>query len=84
MRKHSSKRATRNAVKPQWSVGLDLADRSSRYAIVDCDGELRAEGECGNTPAGLAGVFGEMPASRVAPSTCIASWLKALKGETGC
>ena len=41
MRKHDSKKATRKAVKPQWSVGLDLGDRSSRYAIVDGDVRLR-------------------------------------------
>ena len=69
MRKHNSKKATRKAAKPQWSVGLDLGDRSSRYAIVDEDGELLAEGECRNTRAGLAKVFGEMPASRVALET---------------
>jgi transposase len=66
MRKHSSKKGTRKAAEPQWSVGLDLGDRSSRYAIVDEDGELIAEGECRNTPRGLAKVFGEMPGSRVA------------------
>ena len=30
MRKHNSNKATRKAAKPQWSVGLDLGDRSSR------------------------------------------------------
>ena len=69
MRKHNSKKATRKAAKPQWSVGLDLGDRSSRYAIVDEDGELIAEGDCRNTPAGLAKVFAEMPPSRVALET---------------
>lgn len=69
MRKHSSKKATRKAAQPQWSVGLDLGDRTSRYAIVDEDGELIAEGECRNTPAGLAKVFAEMPRARVALET---------------
>jgi len=66
MKKHSNKKATRKAAKPQWSVGLDLGDRTSRYAIVDEDGERIAEGECRNTLAGLAKVFGKMPPSRVA------------------
>jgi transposase len=69
MRKHSSKKATSKAVEPQWSVGLDLGDRTSRYAIVDDDGELLAEGECRNTPAGLAKVFADMPPSRIAFET---------------
>jgi len=48
---------------------LDLGDRTSRYAIVDDDGERIAEGECRNTPAGLAKVFADMPRSRVALET---------------
>jgi transposase len=76
MRKHSSKKGTRKAAQPQWSVGLDLGDRSSRYAIVDEDGELIGEGECRNTPAGLAKVFAEMPPSRVALETgSQSSWI---------
>jgi transposase len=42
---------------------------SRRYAIVDEAGELIEEGECGNTPAGLAKAFGEMPPARVALET---------------
>ena len=76
MRKHSSKKAARNAAKPQWSVGLDVGDRSSRYAIVDEDGELLGEGECRNTPAGLAKAFADMPPSRVALETGTqSSWI---------
>jgi transposase len=48
---------------------LDLGDRTSRYAIVDENGELIGEGECRNTLAGLAKVFAEMPPSRVALET---------------
>lgn len=69
MRKHSSKKATKKAAQPRWSVGLDLGDRTSRYAIVDEDGKLIAQGECRNTPAGLAKVFAEMPPSRIALET---------------
>ncbi len=76
MRKHSSKKAMGKAAKPQWSVGLDLGDRTSRYAIVDEDGELIGEGECRNTPAGLAKVFAEMPPSRIALETgSQSSWI---------
>jgi transposase len=69
MRKHSSKKATRKAAQPQWSVGLDLGDRTSRYAIVDREGQLIEEGECVNTPAGLAKIFADMPRARIALET---------------
>ena len=69
MRKLSSKRTSRRAAQPQWSVGLDLGDRRSRYAIVDGDGELIEEGECVNTEAGLRTAFAEMPAARIALET---------------
>ncbi len=69
MRKHSNKKTTKKAAEPQWSVGLDLGDRSSHYAIVDRDGELIQEGECRNTPTGLAKAFAQMPASRIALET---------------
>ena len=69
MRKHSNKKATQKAAQPEWSVGLDLGDRSSRYAIVDGEGELIEEGECVNTPAGLAKVFADMPRARIALET---------------
>jgi len=68
MREHSSKR-TKKAAEAQWSVGLDLGDRNSHYAIVDRDGELIEEGECANTPAGLAKAFAGMPAARIALET---------------
>ncbi len=76
MKKNSSKnRKTRNLAAarleavPEFSVGLDLGDRSSHYAIVDQDGELIREGECRNTTAGLAKAFAEMPAARIALET---------------
>ncbi len=50
MRKHSNKKTTKKAAEPQRSVGLDLGDRNSHYAIVDQAGELIQEGECRNTP----------------------------------
>ncbi len=43
MRKHSNKR-TKKAAEPQRSVGLDLGDRNSHYAIVDQDGKLVSHG----------------------------------------
>ena len=69
MRKHSNKKTTKKAAEPQWTVGLDLGDRGSHYAIVDQDGELIREGECRNTTAGLAKAFGEMPRARIALET---------------
>jgi transposase len=48
---------------------LDLGDRTSRYAIVDREGELIEEGECVNTPAGLTKAFAEMPRACIALET---------------
>ena len=69
MRKHntgrqsgvSSKRATR-----KLTVGIDLGDRSSRYCILDEQGEVLTEGSVATTKKGFAQVFGSKPRSRVA------------------
>lgn len=54
---------------PELSVGLDLGDRRSCYAMVDAAGELVEEGEFANTQAGLEGVLGGRPRARVALET---------------
>ena len=69
MRKHNTvgksavtkKRATR-----KLTIGIDLGDRSSRYCILDGEGEVLAEGSVATTKKGLAQVFGSKPRSRVA------------------
>ena len=47
-------------------MGIDLGDRSSRYCILDEQGEPVVEGSVATTRKGLAQVFGSKPRSRVA------------------
>ena len=48
------------------TVGVDLGDRSSRYCILDEQGEVLAEGSVATTKKGFAQAFGSKPRSRVA------------------
>lgn len=45
---------------------MDLGDRTSRYCILDAEGEVLSEGELPTTKTGLNSLFGKMPCSRVA------------------
>ena len=68
MRKHSTVRKSavvRKKTKQELTVGVDLGDRSSRYCILDEQGELLAEGSVATTRKGFAQVFGSKPRSRV-------------------
>jgi transposase len=56
----------RRKTRQKLTVGIDLGDRSSRYCILDEQGELLAEGSVATTKKGLAQVFGSKPRSRVA------------------
>jgi transposase len=47
-------------------VGIDLGDRSSRYCILDEQGEVLAEGSVATTQKGFAQVFGSKQRSRIA------------------
>jgi|KBSSwiStaDraftv2_1062776.scaffolds.fasta_scaffold174162_1 transposase len=47
-------------------IGLDLGDRSSRYCILDEQGEVISEGSVTTTKKGFAQVFGSKPRSRMA------------------
>ena len=48
------------------TVGIDLGDRSSRYCILNEEGEIEREGSVATTRKDLNRVFGQLPASRVA------------------
>lgn len=61
--KKNSKRMDRQ---PAETVGIDLGDKVSRYAIVDEAGEVVEEGSFRNNAASIAKHFGKQPRSRVA------------------
>jgi len=48
------------------TIGLDLGDRSSRYCILDEQGEVLSEGSVATTKKGLAQAFGSKQRSRMA------------------
>ena len=50
--------------KLRLTVGIDLGDRSSRYCILDEQGEVLAEGSVATTKKGLSQVFGSKRRSR--------------------
>ena len=69
MRKHNTAKesgATRKKAQRKLTVGIDLGDRSSRYCILDEQGEAVVEGSMPTTRKGLAQVLGSKPRSRVA------------------
>jgi transposase len=57
---------TRKRANRKLTVGIDLGDRSSRYCILDEQGEVLAEGSVATTRKGFAQIFGSKPRSRVA------------------
>jgi transposase len=68
MKKHSTgkERPQRLKLGGKLTVGVDLGDRSSRYCVVDEQGEVVVEGSLPTTQKGLHQVFGALPRSRVA------------------
>lgn len=63
---NTKKQIEKMAANQRLTIGLDLGDRSSRYCILDAEGEVRSEGELPTTKTGLNSLFGKMPCSRVA------------------
>ena len=47
------------------TIGVDLGDRTSRYCVVDRDGEELWDGSVSTTGKGLQGVWGSLGRSRV-------------------
>lgn len=50
----------------QWIIGLDLGDKSSRYCVLDKNGEVVQEGSVGSARKAIAGLFGGMARCRIA------------------
>ena len=70
MKKHSIAgngwRMRARAQKRKFTIGLDLGDRSSRYCMLDEQGEVVLEGSLATTKKGLEQVFGRLPRCRMA------------------
>lgn len=63
---NTKKQIEKMAATQRLTIGLDLGDRTSRYCILDAEGEVLSEGELPTTKTGLNSLFGKMPCSRVA------------------
>jgi transposase len=78
------KRIRQESRKQKLTVGMDLGDRSCRYAILDETGEMVSEGTVETSKKGLASVLGKMAASRVAIEVGTHSpWISRYLAEMG-
>jgi transposase len=75
---------TKKETNGKLTVGIDLGDRSSRYCILDEQGEPVVEGSVATTRKGLAQVLGSKPRSRVALEVGTHSpWVSRCLAELG-
>jgi transposase len=70
MKKNSTSRKNPKQEQEIWkgplTVGMDLGDKTSRYCILDGDGEIVKEASAGSTKAALKQTFGAMKKCRIA------------------
>jgi transposase len=78
------KDSIRQTRKRKLTVGMDLGDRSSRYCVLDEQGDVVKEDKVPTTEKGLAEVFGSLPPSRVAIEVGTHSpWVSRLLNKLG-
>jgi transposase len=70
--------------KSQLTIGVDLGDRWSCYAVLNESGELILEQKAATTPEGMQQTFGKMARSRIAMETGTHSpWVSRLLTALG-
>ena len=69
MKKHNTERREQKG-KGRKTIGLDLGDRTSRYCVVDEQGEVILEGSVATTESALRSWVEEMGACVVAMEVC--------------
>jgi transposase len=75
VKKNNIAKRKRQAAK-KLTVGIDLGDRSSRYCILDEEGDVISEGSFATTKAGVGRMFESMPRCRIAIETgCHSPWV---------
>jgi transposase len=83
VRKNSIAKTKRLRAK-KLTVGIDLGDRSSRYCILDEEGDVISEGSFATTKTGVEKVFEPMPRCRVAIETgCHSPWVSRQLTQLG-
>ena len=86
MQKISTVRRDGNRIlkKKQFTVGLDLGDRSSSYCVLNENGEIVLEQKVATTPEAIQQAFGKMPRYRIAMETGTHSpWVSRLLTALG-
>ncbi len=61
-----ARRASARAQSRRLTIGIDLGDRSSRYCVLDEQGDVVGEGSMATTHKGLNQVLGGLPRCRMA------------------
>src|SRR5216684_2004603 len=68
----------------QFTIGIDVSDRTSCYCIVDHEGEICSEGKLRSTPEAYRQQFGGMaPAAIALEAGTHSRWMSALLRECG-
>lgn len=84
MKKNSTTKVKGQVTRQKLTVGIDLGDRSSRYCILDEQGDVLSEGSFPTTKAGVEKVFATMPRCRMAMETgCHSPWLSRQLTQLG-
>jgi transposase len=83
MKKNGTKR-TRQREARKLTIGIDLGDRSSRYCILDEQGEVASEGSFATAKAGVEKMFKPMARCRIAIETgCHSPWISRQLAQLG-
>lgn len=73
-----------NRATVQDTIGIDLGDRHSHYAVLEADGTKRETGKVMTTPAAVTKRFGGIPCARIAIETGTHSpWMSRLLSSLG-
>jgi transposase len=76
VKKNNTARKKRQVTRQKLTVGIDFGDRSSRYCILDEQGEVLSEGSFPTRRAGVAKLFEPMTRCRIAIETgCHSPWV---------
>src|SRR5450432_1279449 len=70
MKKDSTREKEVKQTQKLWkgpiTIGMDLGDRTSRYCILDGNGETVREGSVGTTKAAMTQLYGQLKRCRIA------------------
>jgi len=83
VKKNSIAKRKREAAR-KLTVGIDVGDRSSRYCILDEQGDMLSEGSFATTRSGVGKLFESMPRCRIALETgCHSPWISRQLTQLG-